>query len=96
MKKSFSIRNIRYASDIETIIDIDYEMDEDGTAHTRTSYRVVKHGMGRSRTILNNQQWEQISESMRDNNLQCLEWLIDENKKNRANLEHKQTQGEQQ
>ena len=86
MKKSFSVRNTRYASDIETIIDIDYKMDENGTAHTKTLYRVVKHGMGRSRTILNNQQWEQIHESMFENNLQCLKWLLDENKKNRDNL----------
>ena len=94
MKKSFSVRNTRYGNDIETIVDVNYEMDKNGMAHTKTSYRVVKHGMGRSRTILNNQQWEQISESMFQTNLDSLRWWVNEEKKNKDNLEIKQ--GEQQ
>lgn len=94
MKKSFSIRNTRYGSDIETIVDVNYEMDENGMANSKTSCRVVKHGMGRSRTILNNQQWEQIRESMFQAHLDSLRWWVNENKKNKDNLEIKQ--GEQQ
>ena len=94
MKKSFSVRNTRYGNDIETIVDVNYEMDENGMARSKTSCRAVKHGMGRSRTILNNQQWEQISESMFQANLDSLRWCVNENKKNKDNLEIKQ--GEQQ
>lgn len=86
MRKSFSNRNTRYGNDIETIVDVDYELDENGAlddGNYKLSTRVVRRdSKGRSRTIINDQQWTQISELVFDAKSQYMKWVI-ENRKNR-------------
>lgn len=81
MKKTFSLRN----ANIETIIVVDYEINNDGEVFTKTNCRVVKHGMGRSRTIMNNETWEQARELMFKTNLQVIEWMLNKNNKENNN-----------
>jgi len=76
MKKTFSCKN----ANIETKIVVDYEMDNDGKVSTKTNYRVIKHGMGHSRTIMNSETWELTQELMFETNLQALEWIFNKNK----------------
>ena len=96
MKKSFSVRT----ADIEVIVTVEkvitppkpYKGELVNGVRFSYSGRVIKHGMGRSRTILNKRDFEIVSEALGNLAEQRLGWMLAE----RKIRTEPQTQGEQQ
>jgi hypothetical protein len=96
MKKSFSVRT----ADIEVIVTVEkvitapkpYKGELVNGVRFNYSGRVVKHGMGRSRTILNNRDFKIVDEALGNLAEQRVGWMLAE----RKIRTEPQTQGEQQ
>ena len=96
MKKSFSVRT----ADIEVIVTVEkvitapkpYKGELVNGVRFSYSGRVVKHGMGRSRTILNNRDFKIVDEALGNLAEQRVGWMLAE----RKIRTEPQTTGEQQ